>query len=376
MDPTANPAPTSSMAQVPPHPPQRDGTDIVKVAPKRTAAGSYKQRPKDRPIVYTEDSDEWSDHPSDWEEAISKRPRTEAVVTRSRSKHVEKSSDNDPLHDAPPNTATLLQSPGPSDRLSIDPPNHTIPRPSGQQSPSPSTLSVDQATVDSAVKPEPEPENHGTPSPSIPTVEKTPSPDTSLTESRNVGATSILSADAVSSCGATTVIPKFLTVAPRKNKASIYSYLINRKDPRFQNLLQLYIAFENAVVASEHPGSFSTSGRPTQISWWIRCARVDAPPPLFDLLDYGSSVITWWSSLQPAWRKLKCGTPNRDNGAFNSLAQPGINGLLNIIILAYWWSDGLAEMGTNSDEESIKYQWFVDDASWVISKLLETTKFN
>ena len=73
-------------------------------APKRTAAGKYKQRP----VVYSEcgDSDTWSDHDlSDSEENYRKRPRTDAIVTRSRSVRSETSNPSDI---SPPDVSTPL----------------------------------------------------------------------------------------------------------------------------------------------------------------------------------------------------------------------------------------------------------------------------
>ena len=171
-------------------------------------------------------------------------------------------------------------------------------------------------------------------------------------------------------------IPQFITVVPKKNKASIHSYLTSCQDTHFQQLLQAYIAFEDAAATSGRVGSLPTTKRPSHISWWIRCARVDAPPSWSSLHDYGSSVISWWSYLQPSWRKLECGTPSREEGSFDCLFQPGINGFLNVVILAYWWSNGLIESGANSVTESSKYHWFVTDVTWVLSKLFEAAQSN
>ena len=167
------------------------------------------------------------------------------------------------------------------------------------------------------------------------------------------------------------MIPSFLTVAPRKNKDSVYSYLANSEDFHFQDLLQVYLDFENAAVTLGIVGLFSTAKRPSQISWWIRSARPSTLPELPDLHGYGLSVVNWWYSLQPGWRALGCGSSSRENGGFDCLLQPGINGLLNVVILAYWWSNALVKSGADSEEEGLKYRWFVGDVLWVLLKLLE-----
>ena len=57
---------------------------------------------------------------------------------------------------------------------------------------------------------------------------------------------------------------------------------------------------------------------------------------------------------------------SRVAGDWEHLYQPGINGLLNIVILAYWWVRILEERGTPIDET---YTWFVSDVTWVLSRL-------
>ena len=173
-----------------------------------------------------------------------------------------------------------------------------------------------------------------------------------------------------------TVVPQFLTIAQKKSKASVHSYLTSSQDVHFQKLLNAYIAFKSAAVTSGVVSSFSTSKQPSHISWWIRCACTDTPPSWSNPHDYGSSVITWWTSLQLSWRKLECSTTSRKEGSFECLFQPGINGLLNVVILAYWWSNGLTKPGTDSKTEYLRYHWFVADVTWVLSKLFEATRSN
>ena len=78
--------------------------------------------------------------------------------------------------------------------------------------------------------------------------------------------------------------------------------------------------------------------------------------------------------MQPSWRVLECGQDMRREGILDHLCQPGINGLLNIVILAYWWSNGIANSSTGSHSEEERYRWFVDDVSWVLLKLTEVAR--
>ena len=371
-----------------PHPrPAPSPTLSGAAALKRTATGKYKKRP----VIYTEggDSDECSaGELLDCEETSQKRPRVDVTITRSRSNS---------SHSPPPDVPTLPQSPVPSGQRIVDPLNDGVLNPPDPQTNDRSTPSTDRTSVlpvietpstsacttrratstMSRTEPTTPPERHGLPSPALPTVNiNTRSNTTNDTIDTVTPLGDAASLETNLRAAAITAIPQFLNITQKKNKASIYSYLVSCEDPHFQSLLRAYVAFENAATTSERPGSLSTIKRPSQISCWIRCARVNTAPSWSNIRDYGSSVVTWWSSLQPSWRKLECGTSSREEGSLECLSQPGINGLLNLVILAYWWSNGLTESGADSKIEGPRYRWFVADVTWVLSELLETAQFS
>ena len=76
--------------------------------------------------------------------------------------------------------------------------------------------------------------------------------------------------------------------------------------------------------------------------------------------------MTWWISLQPAWQKIQPGQTSRVGGNWECLYQPGINGLLNIIVLAHWWARILEERDGAVDD---RYSWFISDFTWVLTQL-------
>lgn len=168
-------------------------------------------------------------------------------------------------------------------------------------------------------------------------------------------------------------VPKFLAAFQKKSKTSIYGYLSTSRDPQFRSLLQMYISFENAAAPLGKAGALSTADRPTQLPSWIRSARAGTAPSWPNLQDYGTSVINWWSSLQPDWRVLEPGRDTRAEGPLDCLCQPGINGLLNVVILAYWWSNGITSPSTDSHNDE-RYRWFANDVLWVLSKLVEAVQ--
>ena len=56
------------------------------------------------------------------------------------------------------------------------------------------------------------------------------------------------------------------------------------------------------------------------------------------------------------------------DGKWGTLYAPRINGLLNVVILAYWWVEVL-EKQKPEDGSRADYEEFADDVAWVFSKL-------
>jgi hypothetical protein len=155
-------------------------------------------------------------------------------------------------------------------------------------------------------------------------------------------------------------IPNFLI-----GRHNIYGYLSSLEEPGFRALLKSYIAFEVANNANIR-GTLSTTKRPTAVQWWISCARPNRLPALTPLDSFTESIVKWWVDLQPHWRKIKPGKILRGKGDWEDLYQPGINGLLNVVVLANWWARALELRDMPVDK---MYSWFVSDVAWVLSQL-------
>ena len=156
-------------------------------------------------------------------------------------------------------------------------------------------------------------------------------------------------------------IPDFLT-----GKHGIHGYLSSVKESQFRDLLKAYITFELAN-RSDIRGTVPTYRRPKAVKWWSSRARPGKLPPYDSFSSFKTGIIEWWIAIQPDWRKLHSGKVSRHvEGGWERIYQPGVNGLLNIIILAYWWIRILEERGIAIDES---YSWFVSDVTWVLSQL-------
>lgn len=81
------------------------------------------------------------------------------------------------------------------------------------------------------------------------------------------------------------------------------------------------------------------------------------------------SVFVWWGSIQPAWRIFDRNCVSREVcGGWDALHSPRTNGLLNVVILAYWWIQVLNEHGPEGSVRA-DYEFFVEDVTWVFSRL-------
>ena len=77
----------------------------------------------------------------------------------------------------------------------------------------------------------------------------------------------------------------------------------------------------------------------------------------------------WWASIQPSWRVFECGKVSREIwGGWDVLYAPHINGLLNVVVLVYWWVRILEE---HEPEDGVRadYELFAEDVAWVFSNL-------
>ena len=168
-------------------------------------------------------------------------------------------------------------------------------------------------------------------------------------------------------------VPAFLRSHGKGNRrVDIFEYLDKLRDPHFRRILFYYIRFE-ANDKSGAGGSLPTGGRPAEISQWTSRAHPASLPDYtkgkrtFSM--FVDSVCTWWGSLQPQWRSFARGVVSHDiHGGWDVLHAPRINGLLNIVILAFWWAQFLEEQNPEGGIRA-EYEFFANDVAWVFSHL-------
>jgi len=168
-------------------------------------------------------------------------------------------------------------------------------------------------------------------------------------------------------------VPAFLRSHGKgKREVDIFNYLNNVEDPHFRQVLLHYIRIE-AGHKSVVDGSLPTAKRPVEISQWSSRARPANIPDFTKgkrtFSDFVDSVFTWWGSIQPDWRSFERGSISRDvRGEWDVLYAPRVNGLLNVVMLVYWWVRILEEQKPKGSVRA-DYERFAGDVAWVFSNL-------
>ena len=168
-------------------------------------------------------------------------------------------------------------------------------------------------------------------------------------------------------------VPSFLRSHGKGNcRVDIFNYLNEVQDPRFRKVVYHYINFEISDNSCTN-GSLPTANRPIEISQWSSRACPAAPPDhkkgKWTFAMFVDLVFAWWCSLQPSWRTFQRGTVLCTvKGDWGVLCAPHINGLLNVVILIYWWAWVLEEQEPGGGARA-DYEFFADDVAWVLLHL-------
>jgi hypothetical protein len=168
-------------------------------------------------------------------------------------------------------------------------------------------------------------------------------------------------------------VPAFLLHHGKGTRAvDIFAYLNKIQDPHFRQLLFHYIQFE-ANDKSGMSGVLPTKKRPVEIGQWTSRARPAIIPEFHrgkrTFRMFVDSVFGWWGSIQSAWRTFERDRVSREvGGDWDVLHSPNINGLLNVVVLAYWWIRILDKRGPEGSVRA-DYEFFVEDVIWVLSRL-------
>lgn len=109
-----------------------------------------------------------------------------------------------------------------------------------------------------------------------------------------------------------------------------------------------------------------TEERPSAIATWVRNGRKKDPVEIEDGAAHRKSLLKWWDTLQPDWRKQGEKYDKGDEHDWGSLDADGRNGLLSVLACMLWWRK--IEKGTKKD--SPDWVKLVSDVTLVLGELV------
>ncbi|KAI0350002.1 hypothetical protein OH77DRAFT_1431488 [Trametes cingulata] len=109
--------------------------------------------------------------------------------------------------------------------------------------------------------------------------------------------------------------------------------------------------------------------RPAEVAEWLRFGRkLDKNLHIADEASYAHLWVTWWTLLQPDWRKDEHGGLIRaGQGPWGWLDHPGKNGLFIALLSLMWWKEV-------ADCTSAEWQEAVTDIGWVMWQMSTTAE--
>ncbi|KAI0042929.1 hypothetical protein FA95DRAFT_1466290, partial [Auriscalpium vulgare] len=109
-------------------------------------------------------------------------------------------------------------------------------------------------------------------------------------------------------------------------------------------VLDQWVALEKALGLSQGKDKLPIDGRPEEVKVWFKGGRKPAkPPPLKSVSEYADNWLSWWTSMQPDWRKGDGSWPlERPVGdeaytGWEALCRGGSHGFFIVIISLSWW---------------------------------------
>ncbi|KAI0083410.1 hypothetical protein BDY19DRAFT_900350, partial [Irpex rosettiformis] len=105
--------------------------------------------------------------------------------------------------------------------------------------------------------------------------------------------------------------------------------------------------------------------------WRYSGRKLDKPPRVTDVEEFGKAWREWWQSMQPAWRTTSWPPQNTsagDAGSWDVLNRGGPCAVYLVLICLRWW---WMKVGVGGQDDS-DLRIAVKDVSWVLSAIPES----
>ncbi|KAJ7251185.1 hypothetical protein B0H12DRAFT_993368, partial [Mycena haematopus] len=139
-----------------------------------------------------------------------------------------------------------------------------------------------------------------------------------------------------------------------------------RVGAEYDALLSAFVEMEKGFGYAKGTGKLTTTGRPQQLTEWVRDGRgrTKEMMEIADLAGYENGWWKWWKEMQPRWRVGEGEsllTPAEYGDGWGGLTH-GQNGVLSVVATLYWW--GHAE-NTRGIYPTSGWRAAVADTLWV-----------
>ncbi|KAJ7608079.1 hypothetical protein DFH06DRAFT_943675, partial [Mycena polygramma] len=132
----------------------------------------------------------------------------------------------------------------------------------------------------------------------------------------------------------------------------------------WENVVELWWRREKAAGFSGPPKGAKANLRPKEVKGWVARARTGGPSPaIVDAIGFSVDWWKWWVAINPPWRQLEGGRRLKQEGEGNweSAAQTGPNGMLNVLVCLRWWRDVLRNDLGDWEEALVDVEWLLKE---------------
>ncbi|KAJ6450444.1 hypothetical protein C8R47DRAFT_1230259 [Mycena vitilis] len=136
----------------------------------------------------------------------------------------------------------------------------------------------------------------------------------------------------------------------------------------WESAVELWWTREKAAGFNGPPKGANVKLRPKEVKGWVARARTGGPnPAIVDVIGFSVDWWKWWVAINPPWRQLEGGRrlKREGEGDWESAAQTGPNGMLNVLVCLRWWRDVLrSDLG--------EWEEALADVEWLLKEVIRT----
>ncbi|KAJ7166436.1 hypothetical protein C8R43DRAFT_851216, partial [Mycena crocata] len=129
----------------------------------------------------------------------------------------------------------------------------------------------------------------------------------------------------------------------------------------WNDLVKAWWDLEESTGFASKTKTLPTTNRPAQIGSWVKHAR--GAKPVIPMPQFANEWCSWWSAINPDWRRRNGELIQEGTGSWDCLRSPGQNGFLNVVVGLKWWREALDGEATTAWKDAVA------DVTWSIERI-------